>query len=538
MEDYYYQDIYLELKKRSPDQPLTFKELSELKKVQYKQFRQDPVFIQLLTKYSQDTKFQIRVCENSFLYRVLVPLMQRDNEKSVILAATQVLVYLSQNPETHQKILESRSLKPLKFLIEENLHYEITKNSIQILRNLVIPVFDDKDNFADAGRADFGQAVQNSALRRTLPAAAERDFDFVEVQKRQGNPVFSAENCRQSFGSRRSVAKTYREQDFRRQACKFISCLSWNQKFVQILIEHEVIDLLIISLNNNDKEQRIYSVFAMSNLSGSPDFHAKIKNINIKSLIKIFETEGTFQDGLRAVANSLANISLDQQFQHYFLKDPEKNILLRILKSSTDIILQQLIVIIFSNIANNPFLIPQLTQIEVLEIFLNLYKKNDMTLKGYTASIISSLSLNSEMKIYLKKIQFIKEIVSDIQTCTHSTSTKLLFSIIKMLNYSHDFHQEFLENNGLAVLLLFLNKKSDNFQAYLSCKALVILSKYKQNQQKLSEITVCTQIVNSSLVCKAIQKIQWNQVFFQSAFFQKTSNFNNAQWAQLASQKI
>ena len=70
-----------------------------------------------------------------------------------------------------------------------------------------------------------------------------------------------------------------KDEKLRRQAIKFISNLSWNPKFVQLLINHGVVDLLIVSLNGEDRDQRVYAVIAISNLSGSPNFHSMIKNM-------------------------------------------------------------------------------------------------------------------------------------------------------------------------------------------------------------------------------------------------------------------
>ena len=43
--------LHLEIKKRQPDKPLSFKELSDLREVEYKYFRTDPIFLNLLTQY-------------------------------------------------------------------------------------------------------------------------------------------------------------------------------------------------------------------------------------------------------------------------------------------------------------------------------------------------------------------------------------------------------------------------------------------------------------------------------------------------------
>jgi hypothetical protein len=66
----------------------------------------------------------------------LLPLMQSDNPIETIKYGAWALASLSENKETHEKILKSRALPTLGTLISKNLHYNITKYCIETLSNL------------------------------------------------------------------------------------------------------------------------------------------------------------------------------------------------------------------------------------------------------------------------------------------------------------------------------------------------------------------------------------------------------------------
>lgn len=86
------------------------------------------------------------------------------------------------------------------------------------------------------------------------------------------------------------ILASNKEEKLKRQACRFITNISYNPLFTQLLINERVIDMLIVQINSEDRESRILSVIAISNLSGVQNFYKQIQSINVKSLIHIFET--------------------------------------------------------------------------------------------------------------------------------------------------------------------------------------------------------------------------------------------------------
>ncbi|EGR29575.1 hypothetical protein IMG5_153470 [Ichthyophthirius multifiliis] len=638
-------DIYYEFKKRPQGKQLSFNEFAQLREIDCKYFKSDPIFLELLKQYCQDSKFQIRVCEKSFILTTIVPLMNKYNPLDVIVAASQCLQLLSQNIETHEKILKSGALKTIAMHIKDNIYFELTKSCIQILSNLcqvvsnyseilqnvlhkqlvckyldvvdyetqkyilqilisicknvkgnyyyqdMITILSKKKYCSPLARAIVSpnqevcfhsiqlfililnqpqhiqklikydipprvhqaytmciQSPINNSVIRILLEIIEKMLLFPEYNKiiteekyiQMTKDVYIIDNqeirqlslsCLSIFcenletqikliqmGILNLMCDILREnKDIkqRRLGLKFISHLSQNHKCIQLLINQGIIDLLIIQLNNQDQESRISSVITISNLSGAPNFHKKLQNINIKSLIHIFESSETNINVLRAAANTLANISLDQAYQSYFLKDPEKSILLRIVKHQEDIQLLMSIVIIFSNIASNLQL--NIVSIELLDIFIDLYYKNKVIflnsnyikyfflffqftqIIGYIAKVISKFSFDTECRKIIIQRKLTKQFIEDIYRSNNHIKKQLLISIMIMIHSSFEMQQEFIESEGIECLLFFLNV-SNNFQIYLSFKCFTLLSRFEKNIHAIVEDDICSMISKNALI--------------------------------------
>jgi hypothetical protein len=57
----------------------------------------------------------------------VVPLLQYENPVEAIRGGAVVIACLSENTETHKKIIKSECLKILSSLIQRSLHHDITK---------------------------------------------------------------------------------------------------------------------------------------------------------------------------------------------------------------------------------------------------------------------------------------------------------------------------------------------------------------------------------------------------------------------------
>jgi hypothetical protein len=125
-----------DLRKRPADKGLTFGELISLRELGYINLKSDVNALELMLKYCQTSKFQIRICEKAFLMTTLLPLVQIDNPIEIITYGIKALAFLSGNKETHAKFRNSDSISTLINIFRKNIHYDITKSTLEVIANL------------------------------------------------------------------------------------------------------------------------------------------------------------------------------------------------------------------------------------------------------------------------------------------------------------------------------------------------------------------------------------------------------------------
>lgn len=84
----------------------------------------------------------------------LSPLLQVDNEISVIKFGAMAFAYLSENLETHKKILKSQALNTLTMLIKKNSHFDINKYCVITLSNMAESI-DNYDTLLDLDIVEY-----------------------------------------------------------------------------------------------------------------------------------------------------------------------------------------------------------------------------------------------------------------------------------------------------------------------------------------------------------------------------------------------
>lgn len=67
-----------------------------------------------------------------------------------------------------------------------------------------------------------------------------------------------------------------------------------------------------------------------------------------------------------------------------------------------------------------------------------------------------------------------------------------------ILHNSEDLHEEFLQKEGIGLLIYFLNK-IDAFLSYISCKCFVLLSRNEKNMKFICKKSIYDKIFNCSL---------------------------------------
>ncbi|KAM3134586.1 hypothetical protein pb186bvf_013228 [Paramecium bursaria] len=622
------EDVVQEIRKRPIDKPLSLTELAAIRDISYLYLKKEKVVQDLLVQYCCDQRFQIRVCEKAFLMTTIVPLLQFENPIDVIRSGSFMIACLSENQETHKKIIKSESLKILSRLVQNRIHHDITKYALQTLSNLcMIPINFSKilelDKFMEFSVTELLESAPNQSqyyiltllyqmtslvhsnqdqicklllkkkyvrpilrsisssnidvatqailtmnqivyysknkeklLKLKLPPKLlltyqlfkEHD-DSVKIKKAIMQTLenllkieafqkqLASENyyalCLSMFDTNiydlsyygiscianmselteshdklvekkvldliYQILKECKDQKIRQQAFKIISFISLNPKYLQTLINMGMIDLLVNSLNSDEKACKIFSILSLSNLSCSQNFHKYIQNINIKSLIHILELQGTTKSSvLRAAANTLANISIDHNYQQHFLRDPEKTIILKLINSSKDITLIKSIIIIFANISTNNNLLQDVGQPDILQCLFNLYQKDYDQLRGYLSRCLSALSIVPECRKMIIQKGFMKSLVNSIYQSNTETKRMVLLSIMMMLSFSEEFQKQFIQEKGTECLI-YLMSQNDNFHAYIAAKSFVLISRMESSLQQVARKSVCESMVMNCL---------------------------------------
>ena len=102
----------------------------------YKNYKDQKILQDLIVKYCSDSRFQVRVCEKAFLMTTLVPFLQIDNPYELIRTGTMCLSFLSENSETHKKLIKAGVVENIGLLIVRQLHNEILNYSLRLIFNL------------------------------------------------------------------------------------------------------------------------------------------------------------------------------------------------------------------------------------------------------------------------------------------------------------------------------------------------------------------------------------------------------------------
>ncbi|CAD8106012.1 unnamed protein product [Paramecium primaurelia] len=649
------EEIVNEIRKRQPDKPLSLTELAMIREIQYMYLKKEKCVLDLIIQYCCDQRFQIRVCEKAFLMTTIVPLLHSENPVDIIKSGTIIIACLSENQETHKRIIKSESLQSLTALIKKKLHYEITKYALQTIANLAKVAANFRkileQNFLDDTQvleqvlpnqsqlyvlqiiyemtyqqhtyldqmcklmlkkrfikkimrsivsADVDVATQailiiNQLIINSKKIDRQQNIDNKNQENLESSPQIDNNNnnknlkrllklklppkllltyklfqghensikitkaimqtlenllkikdfqqqlvmdsyyilCLQMFDTNvyelnyygisclaymselveshdklvekkilelmYQILKDCKDQKIKQQAFKIISCISLNPKYLQNLINMGMIDLLVNSLNSDEKACKIYSILSLSNLSCSQNFHKYIGNINIKLLIHILELSDPSNHAvLRAAANTLANISIDHTYQQNFLKDPEKTIILKLIYSATDIILIKSIIIIFTNISTNSNLITDLAQQDILNCLFLLYQKDYEELRGYLSRCLSALSVVPECKKLILQKGFMKSLVNSIYKSNRETKRMILLSIMMMLSINEEFQKQFINEQGTECLL-YLMSQSDNFHAYIAAKSFVLISRMESSLSQVARKSICESVAKYSL---------------------------------------
>lgn len=128
--------ILADIQQRPSKTELSVAELQKIKELNYSSIKDSKEAKDLILKYCKDRLFQNRICEKSYIITTLLPLIANDNDISSIKYGVTALAYLSENEETHEKIVKSQCNLNLKNIITNFREYDIFELCFKIFSNL------------------------------------------------------------------------------------------------------------------------------------------------------------------------------------------------------------------------------------------------------------------------------------------------------------------------------------------------------------------------------------------------------------------
>lgn len=201
------------------------------------------------------------------------------------------------------------------------------------------------------------------------------------------------------------------------QACRFLSNISWNPLFSHTLLGYQIVSNMISLLVNQNNYMLIkYCIYAIGNLSATPNFFAKCRNLSINPIINLLDYNSDDKEVIIEYASfTLANISLDQSTHSEILKEPEISIVHKnfVLGDNPKIIKNLMILV--TNLSMNQRLNIKLLQKDFFKKAIDLMiDENARNYKRYIAKAIASLSYLPEFQDYICQNELMPRLLSSV----------------------------------------------------------------------------------------------------------------------------
>lgn len=213
------------------------------------------------------------------------------------------------------------------------------------------------------------------------------------------------------------VLKETKQKKMHNQACRFLSNISWNPHFSNTLLSYQIVGNMISLLVNQNNIMLIkYCIYAIGNLSATPNFFAKCQNLSINPIINLLDYNSDDKDIIIEYASfTLANISLDQSTHSEILKEPEISIVHKnfVLGDNPKIIKN--LMILLTNLSMNQRLNLKLLQKDFFKKAIDLMiDENARNYKRYIAKAIASLSYQPEFQNYILQNDLMSRLMSSV----------------------------------------------------------------------------------------------------------------------------
>ena len=272
-----------------------------------------------------------------------------------------------------------------------------------------------------------------------------------------------------------------KQKKMHNQACRFLSNISWNPHYSYALLNNQIISNMISLLVNQNNIKLIkYCIFAIGNLSATPNFFSKCQTLSINPIINLLDYNNEDKDSIIEYASfALANISLDQSTHMEILKEPEISIVHKnfVLGDNPKIIKN--LMILLTNLAMNQKLNIKLLQKDFFKKAIDLMiDENAKNYKRYIAKAIASLSFQPEFQEYIINNDLMTRLISSVYHNDDSTKETIFLSIFTMVKNMNELREPFYKVRGANMINYFLTRPSESAADlnYIAVKFLVYLS--------------------------------------------------------------
>jgi hypothetical protein len=277
------------------------------------------------------------------------------------------------------------------------------------------------------------------------------------------------------------ILREAKQKKMHNQACRFLSNISWNPEYSKILLDDQVVSNMITLLVNQNNVKLIkYCIFAIGNLSATPNFFSKYPKVIINPIINLLDYNNEDKESIIEYASfALANISLDQSNHMEILKEPEISIVHKnfVLGDNPKIIKNLMILV--TNLAMNQKLNIKLLQKDFFKKAIDLMlDDNAKNYKRYIAKAIASLSFQPEFQEYIHKKELLTRLVSSVYHNDDSTKETIFLSIFTIIKNMNELREQFYKVRGANMINYFLTRPSESAADlnYIAVKFLVYLS--------------------------------------------------------------
>lgn len=549
-----------DLRKRPSDKPLSFSELISLRELGYIPLKNDINALELLLKYCQNPKFQIRICEKAFLMTTLLPLIQADNPIDTIKYGTKALANLSENKETHIKFRNSDSINTLVNLCKKNIHYEVTRNTLEVIANLASNpdnyskiLWDEREKEASSGtlkefrdrelikpllleqldNVKWETQVQILKIIYYLSLVEENPFfeqiHKILIKKKYIEPIIrciAALNDEVTFYGLEIVknlisVSTNQEKliqlNIHGRLAQAFNCYktTLNYRVLEsimvsfkallkqagnqiILATDRFIRIFIESIHSMSFEIGLSAAMCLSQMAENVESHDKLVDLDVLNIMCIFLKEGKQVKFHRQACRFLANISWNPKYQQLLIEKGVIDILLGSLSSNDKSTLTQSILAL-SNLSSAQNFHKHASEMNIKLLIHTLDSNNpkDEELLKAASNTLSNLSADFSYHEYFLKEPEFTTLLKILQFSDEIRLIKSIVIIITNISTNIAVINKLISGNSLDIIMKLFERDRPELIGYLS-KTIAGLSVSQECRKHILKNDIISKLISNT----------------------------------------